>query len=458
MNFKKSPISSMVIILIIITLANNLFIRKPWAEKRIITGDQISYYAYLPASLIYKDLTFGFMDNYKGNHDFVFWPSETKDGNKVIKTTMGISILNLPFFFIGHLQAKLTGYDTGGFTIPYQLGYLLGGYFYFILGLLLLKSVLDRYFNDLIVSLSIGIIYFGTGISNQVFFGSVHGFNFGLFAMFLFFMVRWHDKPTVKESILLGLILGLITLIRPTNGIIILFFLLYNIKNRTSFFEKWQLLTTNWKLLMLLAFFAILPILPQLFYWKSVTGHLLYFSYGEERFYFNNPHISNVLWSYTKGWWVYSPVMVFIIPGIITLYFKKNPYFLPVLIFSIFNVFIIASWWNWWYGGCFGQRAMTDSYPLLIIPIGFFLKWILELRWNSIKISFLSLLFICSMVGQTLVIQYRLGLLHSYAMSKDTYWLAFGRFKEVPYFYHLLKEKRNDFPLIKDKQYCTEDY
>ena len=59
-----------------------------------------SYYSYLPALFIYKDLKFHFLEkskiNFKAKHQF--WPETAPNGNKVIKTTIGMSVLYFPFF------------------------------------------------------------------------------------------------------------------------------------------------------------------------------------------------------------------------------------------------------------------------------------------------------------------------------------------------------------------------
>src|SRR4051794_5529771 len=76
---------------------------KPW-EKNHITTDVVSYYGYLPAFVIYKDLTLKFTDSDPFFSKY-YWPEKSPNGGRVIKTTMGLSLLYSPFFFIGHLTA-----------------------------------------------------------------------------------------------------------------------------------------------------------------------------------------------------------------------------------------------------------------------------------------------------------------------------------------------------------------
>ena len=70
-------------------------------EDKIIEWDIKSYYAYLPATFIYQDLSldFLFMTNLENLKDLI-WPIETLK-KKAIIATMGVSILYAPFFWFG---------------------------------------------------------------------------------------------------------------------------------------------------------------------------------------------------------------------------------------------------------------------------------------------------------------------------------------------------------------------
>lgn len=114
-------IDKIVIFFIITLMCINMLHVKMWQKKELLYWDVVSYYAYLPATFIYKDLSLKFIDNYTGEHEFVFWPSTSPNGNYVIKTSMGLSYLYAPWFFIGHLIAMNTNYDAGGFSEPYKI-------------------------------------------------------------------------------------------------------------------------------------------------------------------------------------------------------------------------------------------------------------------------------------------------------------------------------------------------
>ena len=85
--------------------------------------------------------------------------------------------------------------------------------------------------------------------------------------------------------------------------------------------------------LFIIIFFAFLVWIPQLLYWKTVTGNYLFYSYADEGFFFLNPQILKGLFSYRNGWLIYSPVMFFALLGIPFLYRYAKDFFLPVMLF-----------------------------------------------------------------------------------------------------------------------------
>ncbi|MBK6283997.1 MAG: hypothetical protein IPF54_16285 [Draconibacterium sp.] len=96
----------------------------------------------------------------------LFWPEPLPDGNKVIKTSMGMSILYSPFFFISHGIAKITGERANGYTWIYKAGLLLSAVVYLLIGLLFLRRILISYFTDQITTLTIITIVLGTNLLN----------------------------------------------------------------------------------------------------------------------------------------------------------------------------------------------------------------------------------------------------------------------------------------------------
>jgi hypothetical protein len=177
--------------------------------------------------------------------------------------------------------------------------------------------------------------------------------------------------------------------------------------------------------------------LPQLFYWKSVTGEWLYYSYGNERFFFNDPKILLVLFSFKKGWLIYTPTMLFAIIGIGMLWKINKKYFYPVLLFFIINLYIVSSWWCWWYGGGLGMRSLVESYAILAIPLAAFLTWLAKQKLR-IRIPLCIIVFAISAQSAFHTIQYYYGAVHWAWMTKEAYFDSFWRVKPSKEFKSLL--------------------
>ena len=70
-----------------------------------------------------------------------------------------------------------------------------------------------------------------------------------------------------------GLTAGLISLIRPTNTIVLILIPLYSVYSFQSFKASLQQIMKNWPKLIIMAIFFIIVWIPQFLYWKKVSGN-----------------------------------------------------------------------------------------------------------------------------------------------------------------------------------------
>jgi len=217
------------------------------------------------------------------------------------------------------------------------------------------------------------------------------------------------------------LLLGFITLIRPSNLLIALFPFLVFVFEKGSFQNKVTFIQKNILKLFFVIVLLLLVLVPQMIYWKLFTGQWVFYTYGTESFYFNNPHIIKGLFSYRKGWLVYTPIMFFSIIGLFFLIKKHTRLVIPILIFSFLNLYVIFSWWCWWYGGSYGARPMIDTYAIYAIPLAAFVQFIIAKKiWKRIVVGGLFIFFIYFNTFQ--IRQYNIALLHYANMTKEAYW------------------------------------
>jgi hypothetical protein len=408
---------------------------KPFTEATL-AWDVSGYYLYLPAIFIYKDLKKleflpGIIEKYK--------PSTTPDqaydgdhGNKLMKYPAGMAVAYAPFFFLAHALAPALGFPADGFSLPYQVAIHLGSLLVGLLGLWFLRKNLLHFFSDNTTALAILLLVPGTNFFNYATFDTAmpHLYGFTLLAMLVHLTIRWHERPTWANSLGIGACSGLAALIRPTDIVFAMVPVLWGLTT-TGWRQRLHLFWQQKNKLLLAATAVFLIGCIQLVYWKTTAGEWLKYSYRDQGFTFSRPHFGNVFFSYRKGWFIYTPLMLFAVAGFYFLAKRHWKLFPTIFLFFFVNTWIVSSWNVWWYGGGFGQRGFIQSYALLAFPLAAFLAWMVEKRWS--KWVFTPLLLFCLALNLFQTRQAHFGTFETEMMSKAFYWRIFAKTKDNPY-------------------------
>lgn len=380
----------------------SLFYYPKWNKsgtEATLSWDSSGYYWYLPAIFIYKDIKkLGFSEaiikKYNPSPDFQ-QAYEHPSGNYVLKYSSGQALVMSPGFFIGDFAAKILEFPRDGFSLPYQFSIFLWGLMICLFGIYLLYLVLKRYFNPIVVSITLLIIVFGTnyleygGITNTM----THNYLFTFYAALLFVTDKFYVAPSWKWALCIGAILGLMTLTRPTEIIALIIPVLYGISmNFSSIKERFHFIRSHWKHYFLASILFVCIGSIQMFYWKYVTNEWFVYSYEDQGFSWLHPHLYEGLLSARAGWWVYSPLMFLIVPGFVILFYKKPSLAPSFGLFSLLFIYITFAWDIWWYGGSVGQRALVQIYPILSFPIAAFVSLYKGLNFWTLISTFLLLM------------------------------------------------------------------
>lgn len=397
-------------------------------QYKVIAWDVNSYYAYLPMTFIYHDYDMDFMaeggDKIK-NH---YWPLRTATGKKAIITTMGMSYLYAPFFLACHGIVQLTDYPGDEFSPPYKIALLISSFFYLIIGLIFLRKVLKKYFSDTVTAITLIMMVLGTNLLHYATDEPTmtHSYNFSLFSIFLYFLIRWLENPGWKNAVITGALAGLISLIRPSNTLIIILFVIWGVSSFKDLQDRVLFYIRRFHLLLIMILAFTLIWVPQFMYWHYTSGSIFFNSYGAAGgvFFLDQPQLCYTLFSYRKGWFLYTPVMLFAVIGLLALYKQHRKLFWPVLVYLVLFVYLISCWWCWWYGGGHGQRALVDFYPLMAIPLAALIGFLMsrKLAW---KIPAIILLLALLYLNIFQTIQYRQGIIHNKMMTRISYWEVF---------------------------------
>jgi len=381
--------------------------------------DVNQYYGYLPALFKQHDLTFSVNPNN-------VWLTPTPIGRGVPMVTYGMSLFYLPFYVIASVfsASNSTGYEP-----IYAWTIHIGCMIYVLIGLHFCRKTLLTWFSEKTTGLSLLVIFFGTNLFCYTLINSelTHSILFFLISMFVYYVVRWYQSNQKKYFLAFCFLLGFITLIRPTEMSVAVFPLLIGIASFSQFKEKFfNIIGLKYYLIIGIVLF-IIPIFPQLVYWKIQSGHWLFFSYGNnERFYWLEPQFFNVLFSYRKGWLLYSPLMLLSLLGFVQLFKKNKPLFLGILVYFLVNLYLISAWWDWAFGGAFGMRALVQVSAALIIPLAYFIRWffeVIELKYLKIA-GYIIIVFFCFLnVFQSNL--YKHGIISYDGMTREAYWFTF---------------------------------
>jgi hypothetical protein len=170
----------------------------------------------------------------------------------------------------------------------------------------------------------------------------------------------------------------------------------------------------------------VLPFLPQMAYWKHVSGYRFFNSYGEHfRFDFAHPHIREGLIGFSNGWLIYTPIMVFALSGIFMMRGKRRDFLLPIAVILPIYIYVIYSWWCYNYINGFGSRPMIDAYPLLAIPLSIFIEKVLKNKFLTVFSLLIAVFLIGLNVFQTWQSSRRVIITED---SKASFWIeSFGK-------------------------------
>jgi hypothetical protein len=438
MNFlKKIPLSLFVLIFVSIILFLHNLSKSPWRESKVIQSDTQIYYSYLPATFIQNDPFFEHKMDYDSTSKY--WTFDSPTGRNVPKMTMGVAFLQLPFFVLADNYTKShPNYLRDGFSEPYQHVIAFSSVFYTILGLLFVCLFLRTRFSELVTSFTIIFIAFGTNLYHYSVYdtGMSHTYTFFLLSVLLLFFGKWKNDKSWWKSIFIGLIFGLIVLIRPINILFILpIFMMYK-PHYLSWKEYIYSYVKSYKSLLFVFIGAVIICLPQLLFWKIQSGNFLYFSYQDEGFFWLKPHVFDGLFSFRKGWFIYTPMMFFALFGMFRLYKTRKEMFWAITIFLPLFLYVTFSWWCWWYGGSFSARTLVDILPFMSLPLAAVLEWIFIKKMRAL-IMLIPFAFIYINLFQSW--QFSKGFLHYDSMTYEGYKEGFLRSYTTLEYYQKLR-------------------
>lgn len=396
----------------------------PTNRNYIIGSDGGGYYAYLPALFIYHDMEYKFTQpgqptklDYPGADHSLFM-NRTVEGKLINKYFIGTAVLEMPFFLTAYATASWFGHHANGYSFPFQVAIALSTIFYTLLGLEQVRRLLHKKgIKEHIQAIVLLLLFFGTNLYHYALSepSMSHGYSFCMVALFL---NQAHDvfHSANRRAIAWSIIaLSFVIMIRPVNGFI-LFATPFIAGSWEDFKRGIRFTFSNLKMVFIGSGVLAVLVFLQLLMYKLTVGTWVADSYSGEHIDLTNVHFHKVLFSWRKGWFIYTPLMLIAVAGIAFL--RNNFERITFLLALLMIIWVIASWQLWTYGGSLGMRPMIDHYALMAIPLAFLMQRVLR-RWLLIPVvPVLGFLVVLNLVQHY---QYRWGILAYDEMTKERY-------------------------------------
>ncbi len=364
----------------------------------VIISDGIGYYLYLPAAFIHHDMTMAWE---------VARPAALTSYTYLDRYAIGMAVLWVPFFLAGHAMTLLTGHIADGFTIWYQAAIACAGAFYTALGCVFTYLLLRRYFSTRVSYFTVLTICIGT---NLYFYATgnasySHAGSFCLTAAVLYLTPVWYERLSYGTSLLLAIALGLATMVRPTNALVVLAWALWNIASWSQLAGRLQLFWRQRAKMVLMAIVSVATLSPQFWYWHLITGKWITYSYGGATFTnILHPQLVNILFSVERGVFFWAPVLVLSLTGFFLLPRYLKEWATPLYVLALVFWYLMASWVVWNFGDSYGHRAFIDIYPALALPMAVVYE---RTRMKSIKAQRTVIAFVCLCIFASLFLTYQ---------------------------------------------------
>lgn len=361
-------------------------------------GDTHGYYLHVVSLFINQDVgdydeTISSLQElypaYKDPREDKFGIRLTEKGRRYIKYTLGVGVMETPFFLLGHLYAKLSPtYAANGWSLPYYLAVSLSTIIYLLIGFNLLITVLSKYFSPRNVVLVVVAIAFATNLYyHGTYVTMAHGFLFFDYCLLLYLTVRFYDRPGLGYAIGIGTVVGLIAITRVPEVISALVPILWGVGSRAGFKERVQFFQNQYKLLFGAAVGFLFVFSLQMCYWHYVSGQLVFNPYEGEGFNFLQPkRILKGLFHFSNGWLIYTPIMSFSLLGLLIFFRSIEKIRLAILVFTGLHIYIHYSYYAWSYFPGFGSRPMVEAYPLLAFGLCAFFHYCDRRKWSWLPV------------------------------------------------------------------------
>jgi len=371
-----------------------------------LQSDGFYYYAYLRSMAFDHDVDFSNDYRMLGLGDKAHLFTLTRTGHAQSAWTIGPAIVWSPFFAAGHLAAMrlhAAGLEvsTDGTSFPYRQAICIAGLFYGLLGCWFTYRIVSRVWAPPIAATTVALTIAGSFMLWYMVAEPTmtHAPSMAAVAGFVWLWVATRERRTLIEWALLGLLAGLMTLIRWQNALFMIlaaFDVLPSLIGRSDGRARTAALTGGAVFLVC----SVIAFLPQMLAWKAIYGSYIARSPIGPAIHWSDPHVVDILFSARNGLLSTSPMLYLAAAGLIGIAFERPRVGVPAIVATAVMVYFNACIQDWWGSAGFGGRRFDGTIPLFCLGLATFIDAGTRLvrRWPlSVVLGVLAIIAIANL-------------------------------------------------------------
>ena len=348
----------------------------PFVTAKIRASDEIEYVAYLHSLVFDHDLEFGNEYEYFYRQDpqglagfkATFLDQRTRTDRHINFGPIGSALLWAPAYLGAHavvLAARALGLGVvaDGLSRPYSVAICLASALYGFMGLVLIQRALRRFaaIPEPAATWTVVALWLATPVLYYMTLAAAFAHACSLFAvaLLLWLWLRWRESLTPTRAALLGAAGGLAGLVREQD---LLFLLVPAADVALRALGRRGL----WRAILhlgLMAVAAVTAFVPQLLVYRAINGNFGPSSVVERKMHrWTSPHFFEVLFNPGHGLFVWSPIALVAIIGLVVLCVRRRQLVPALLLFGfVAQVWINGAIESWHMAGAFGARRFLSS-------------------------------------------------------------------------------------------------
>ena len=349
----------------------------PAVTARLYSSDEVQYFSYLRSLYFDRDLSFEneyryFYDNNVARsaafHE-TFLERETAAGRRVNYGTLGAPLLWSPFYAAADAWTRATGsHEANGFTQPYVRAVSYGSAFYGFLAILL--SIRAARLIVPTGGFGAGLaVWAGTPLLFYMYVAPPFAHACSAFAVALFVNVWLHVRETWsgRGAFALGLCAALMAMVREQDGFLALGPALDFVRTSglVASARGTPPAVMNAGLAGVIG--TLVGYTPQLLAYNALNGYPGPASDVVRKMYWYAPHALQVLASPEHGLFLWTPLAVLALIGLVFIRERIVAACLAIMVAS--QVYVAGSVDSWSVAGAFGHRRFVCITIILVIGL-----------------------------------------------------------------------------------------